>query len=721
LIRQYELVERVASYDPAANEALLNQAYVFSVTAHGTQKRASGDPYFSHPVEVAGILTDYRLDTATIVTALLHDTVEDTVATIDEIKQRFGPEISKLVDGVTKLSKLELNAEANQQAENFRKLVLAMSDDIRVLLVKLADRLHNMRTLHYLKSAEKRRRIAAETMDIYAPLAERLGMQRIKQELEDLAFQELNAEARDSIIRRLEFLRSGSEDLVGRISAELQRVLSEAGIAAEVEGRQKTPFSIWRKMERQNISFEQLSDTVAFRIVVDSIPDCYQALGVVHGQYSMVPGRFKDYISTPKPNNYRSIHTTVIGPENRRIEVQIRTKQMHQVAELGVAAHWQYKQGLPSSDNVQYRWLKGLREILEHAHSPEEFLEHTKLEMFQDQVFCFTPRGGVIALPRGATPVDFAYAVHTDVGDTCVGAKINGRMVPLRTKLNNGDQVEILRSRSPAPDPNWENIVVTGKARSSIKRFVRLSQREEYQRLGKAIAEKAFRESGHEFTEKALSNALLTLGLENVGDLYLALGEGRVTSRELLARVFPGERRWDPRGALGAINRMLPARLRRSGGAGDPAQALPIRGLKPGVAVHYADCCHPLPGDRIVGVMSKGRGVLIHTIDCEQLSDDQNDPDGWLDLRWDLDAESPSEYVGRLIAVVSNEPGSLSSLSSVIARNMANITNLKITDRSPDFFEMQVDIEVSDVKHLTNIMAALRATPCISSVERVRG
>ena len=722
MIRQYELVERVSAYDPNADEALLNRAYVFSLTAHGSQTRASGDPYFSHPVEVAGILTEYRLDTATIVTALLHDTVEDTVATIDEIGEVFGPEIAKLVDGVTKLSKLELRPEANQQAENLRKLVLAMSDDIRVLLVKLADRLHNMRTLHYLANPDKRRRIAAETMEIYAPLAERLGMQRIKQELEDISFVELNPEARDSVLRRLEYLRAGTGNLAEKISAELQQVLSEAGIVAEVSGREKTPFSIWRKMQRDNVTFEQLADIVAFRIVVDSIPDCYQALGVVHGEYPMVPDRFKDYISTPKRNGYRSIHTAVIGPGNSRVEIQIRTRQMHQVAELGVAAHWQYKQQLTPKDGSQYRWLQELLEILEHAHSPEEFLEHTKLEMFHDQVFCFTPRGEVIALPRGATPVDFAYAVHTDVGDTCVGAKVNGRTVPLRTELGNGDQVEILRSKTPAPDPAWENVVATGKARSAIRRAVRNKQRDEYRRLGSAIAEKAFREAGHEFTERALENVLRTLNMSSVEEVYVALGDGTLSSRQLLERVFPGERRWYSRGAFDAINRMLPARLRRSGvPRGDGEAGLPIRGLTPGVAVHYAECCHPLPGDRIVGVMTKGRGVDIHTIDCERLEGAQDDPEAWMDLRWDVDPAEPGEHVGRIVAVVSNEPGSLSNLSSVIARNMGNISNLKITNRSQDFFDMQLDIEVSDLKHLTDIIAALRATPCISSVERVRG
>ena len=727
MIRQFELVERVADYDSHVDEDLLNRAYVFSMKAHGSQKRASGDPYFSHPVEVAGILADYKLDCATIVTALLHDTVEDTLATIEQIRDLFGGDISRLVDGVTKLAKLELQPEANQQAENFRKLVLAMSDDIRVLLVKLADRLHNMRTLNFLSSIEKRQRTATETMEIYAPLAERLGMQRLKQELEDLAFAEQNPDARESVLRRLEFLHEGGKNLQERISAELEDTCEMAGVPAEVASRIKTPYSIWYKMQRDHVPFEQLSDTVAFRLIADTVADCYRVLGVVHGRYKMVPGRFKDYISTPKANNYQSLHTTVIGPENRRIEVQIRTSMMHRVAELGVAAHWQYKQNIGTGDGGQYRWLQGLLEILENAHSPEEFLEHTKLEMYSDQVFCFTPRGGVIALPRGATSVDFAYALHTDVGHSCVGSKVNGRVVPLRTQLHNGDQVEILRSKKAAPEPTWEGFVVTGKARAAIRRFIRAEQREEYLKLGRAIAEKAFRESDHEFSDRVMENVLPLFGLPTLDEIYIELGQGNLTSRQLLAKIFPGERRWRASNALGAINRMIPARLRRGSGGfsglGDRSEvhAIPIQGLTPGLAVHYAECCHPLPGDRIVGIVIPGRGIDIHTIDCAQLADLSGDRDNWIDVRWDLDPDDPGIYVGRIDTVVSNQPGSLSSLSSVIAKNMGNISNLKVTDRSADFFELQVDVEVADLKHLTNIIAALRATPDISSAERLRG
>ncbi len=723
MIRQFELVERVAEYDSHVDEDLLNRAYVFSMKAHGSQLRASGDPYFSHPVEVAGILADYKLDCATIVTALLHDTVEDTLATIEQIKELFGEDIGRLVDGVTKLAKLELQPEASQQAENFRKLVLAMSDDIRVLLVKLADRLHNMQTLNFLSSKEKRQRIATETMEIYAPLAERLGMQRLKQELEDLAFAEQNPDARESVLRRLDFLYEGGENLQERINAELEDTCEMAGIPVEVASRVKTPYSIWHKMQRDHVTFEQLSDTVAFRLIVDTVADCYQVLGVVHGRYKMVPGRFKDYISTPKSNNYQSLHTTVIGPENRRIEVQIRTSMMHRVAEMGVAAHWQYKQNVGPSDGGQYGWLQGLLEILENAQNPEEFLEHTKLEMYSDQVFCFTPRGSVIALPRGATSVDFAYALHTDIGHSCVGSKVNGRVAPLRTQLRNGDQVEILRSKKAAPEPAWESFVVTGKARAAIRRFIRAERREEYRKLGRAIAEKAFRESSHEFSDRVMENVLPLFDVTTADEIYIELGQGNLTSRKLLAKIFPGERRWRARSALGAINRMIPARLRRGGGHSDrnAEHAIPIQGLTPGLAVHYGECCHPLPGDRIVGIVVPGRGIDIHTIDCAKLADHSDDRDGWIDVRWDLDPDDPGIYVGRINTVVSNQPGSLSSLSSVIAKNMGNISNLKVTDRSADFFELQVDVEVADLKHLTDIIAALRATPDISLAERLRG
>ncbi len=725
MIRQFELVERVKAYDPSADEDALNRAYVFSMKAHGTQKRASGDPYFSHPLEVAGILTGMRLDTATIVTALLHDTVEDTLATREEIERLFGAEIGRLVDGVTKLSRIELQSDQTKQAENFRKFLLAMSEDIRVLLVKLADRLHNMRTLHYIADPEKRRSIARETMEIYAPLAERIGMREFKEELEDLAFDELHPEARASIMARLGFLREQGGALITAIIGELKQILETNGIKAEVSGREKSPYSIWSKMQRKNVAFEQLSDIMAFRVIVDDMPSCYTTLGILHNKYPVVPGRFKDYISTPKPNGYRSLHTSVIGPQRQRIEVQIRTRDMHEIGERGVAAHWQYKQGEDYKEGKKYRWLRELLEILEQAAGPEEFLEHTKLEMFQDQVFCFTPKGDLIALPRGATPVDFAYAVHSEVGDHTVGAKVNGRIVPLKTSLSNGDQVEIITSRAQTPSPTWESFVVTGKARSRIRRFIRTRQRQEYIYLGRAILEKAFSQEGYEYSDKALKGVLKIFKQDTPEDLIATVGAGNLTGREVVRTVFPGiKERLKPKGMLqAAIDNVVPLAPRRKKGKDGKAKgyAVPLRGLIPGMAVHYAGCCHPLPGDRVVGIVTQGKGVAIHTIDCQTLESFADTPERWLDVAWNPAEVDGEHHVGRIKLVVMNEPGALSSLSTVIAKNLGNILNLKITHRSTDFFEMIIDVEVQDLKHLTNIIAALRATPAINSVERARG
>ena len=716
MIRQFELVERVKGYDPSTDEKVLNRAYVFAMKAHGSQTRASGDPYFSHPLEVAGILTDYKVDSASIITALLHDTIEDTDTTLKEIRKAFGKEVARLVDGVTKLTRIEFQSDQAKQAENFRKFVLAMSEDIRVLLVKLADRLHNMRTLHYIDNPEKRRRIAMETMDIYAPLSERIGIQGMKSELEDLAFQELNPDARKSILKRLEFLRQKGGDIVPRIIKELEKTLADNGIKAAISGREKTPYSVWDKMQHKDVGFEQLSDIMAFRVVVDTVEDCYRALGVAHGAYPVVPDRFKDYISTPKPNGYRSLHTGVFGPERQRIEMQIRTAEMHDVAEHGLAGHWNYKQGTVETESPQYRWLRELLDIIEHAAGPEEFLEHTKLEMFKDQVFCFTPRGDLINLPRGATPVDFAYAVHSEVGDHCVGAKINGRMMPLRSELRNGDQVEIVTSKAQTPSPTWERFVVTGKARARVRRFIRLQQRDEYVKLGRAMLDRAFVAEGYEISNKALRQVLKVFKHTKVDDLCADVGAGHHTGREVVEAIFPGTR------DKADDDKVVPlARARGKQGKDEGRGGVSIKGLIPGMAVHFANCCHPLPGDRIVGIVTTGKGVTIHTIDCETLEEFVDAPERWLDVSWDIDNKAPDIHVGRVHLTVLNVPGSLGELSTVIARNDGNISNLKITDRSPQFFNMLIDIEVRDVKHLTNVIAALRANPSINSVERARG
>lgn len=716
MIRQFELVEKVTAYDSTADEDALNRAYVFAMKAHGNQIRASGDPYFSHPLEVAAILTDYKLDGNSIITALLHDTIEDTDTTSSEIKAQFGEEVAQLVDGVTKLSQIEQQSEFSGQAENFRKLVLAMSEDIRVLLVKLADRLHNMRTLHYIQKTAKRRRIAVETMEIYAPLAERIGMQELKNELEDLAFAELNADARNSIIARLEFLRGDGKDNVQIIIEELQETLNAKISNSEVVGREKTPYSIWRKTQRKKVSFEQVADIIAFRIIVDTKADAYSALGVIHSNYRSVPGRFKDYMSTPKPNGYSSIHTGIIGPQKHRIEIQIRTRDMHERAEFGVAAHWQYKQNSDHKTGRQYRWMRELLDILDHASNPDDFLENTKLEMFPDQVFCFSPKGEVIALPSSATAIDFAYAVHSEIGDTCVGVKINGRPMPLRTELENGDQIEIITSPAQTPSPTWENFAVTGKARARIRRFVRLRQREEYFNLGRAIMDRAFQSEGYEFSDKALEEVLTVFQVSSAEDLCAEVGAGHVTSREVLEAVFPGIKESNSANKVVSLFRRKGKKKKK----GDKGKSVPIKGLIPGMALHFAGCCHALPGDRIVGIITKGRGITIHTIDCETLEEFSDTPERWVDVAWDENVEQEN-HTGRVELVVTNEPGSLSELSMVIAKNDGNISNLKITNRTQEFFDMSIDIEVMDLKHLRNIIAALRASSVINTVERARG
>jgi GTP diphosphokinase / guanosine-3',5'-bis(diphosphate) 3'-diphosphatase len=704
MIRQYELVETVRAYDPTADEAALDRAYVYAMKMHGTQTRASGDPYFSHPLEVAGILTRMKLDHATIITALLHDVIEDTDASLEDIRRLFGDDIARLVDGVTKLTRIELQSDRTKQAENLRKLVLAMSQDIRVLLVKLADRLHNMRTLHFIENPDKRRRIAAETMDIYAPLAARIGINDIKDELEDLAFAEINPDARTSIKARLDFMRAEGGGLVERIIEELRATLAEGGVEALVAGRTKTPYSVWQKMQRKNVGVEQLSDIMAFRLAVADVGACYHALGLIHARYPVVPGRFKDYISTPKPNGYRSLHTGVFGPQRQRIEIQIRTADMHRVAELGVAAHWSYKQGSGASEGRQYRWIRELLDILEQAAGPEEFLEHTRLEMYLDQVFCFTPKGDLIALPQGSVPIDFAYAVHSEIGDTCVGAKINGRLVPLQTQLKNGDQVEVATSKNSTPSPTWEQFVVTGKAKARIRRFVRLKRRQQFSDLGKAMLQKAFRQEGHPFSEKTVAPLSEKFRAESVEDLYAGVGEGLTSAIEIVHAAYPPARPVEKPANVVPISR---ARTKSKKASHD---AIPITGLIDGMAVHYARCCHPLPGERIVGIVTTGKGVTIHTIDCETLENYHHEPERWLDIGWD--AERSSAHVGRLDVVIANEPGSLGSLSTVIGKNSGNIINLKIVTRSVDFFEILIDVEVGDVRHLTTI---------INSVERARG
>jgi GTP pyrophosphokinase len=716
MIRQDELVDKIRAYDPNVDEDLVNRAYIYSMKAHGAQTRASGEPYFTHPLEVASILTEYRLDASTIVTALLHDTVEDTDATVEEVRELFGDEIARLVDGVTKLSQLETNTVHAKQAENFRKLVVAMSEDLRVLLVKLADRLHNMRTISGIKKPEKRKRIARETIEIYAALAERIGMRRIKEELQDLAFSQLFPEARESIINRLKFLREKGRATIEKSRYQIEEKLKKGGLEEEtfkVFGREKKPYSIWKKMERKNIGFEQLGDIIAYRIIVKDTADCYQALGIIHAAYHTVPGYFKDYISTPKRNGYQSLHTSVIGPQQQRIEVQIRTQHMHEIAEYGLAAHWAYKQGdeqgVIDKKGKQFRWIRELLEIVEQSATPEDFLENTKLEMYHDQVFCFTPKGDIESLPRGATPVDFAYAVHSAVGNSCVGAKVNGRIVPLKTRLRNGDQVEIITNKSQTPSPAWERFVVTGKARSEIRKFIRSRQREEYINLGRALLSKLYKqESGEEFKEKMLDPLLKKLDRKSIEDVFAEVGEGTLSRNLVIDALLP--QKAVKKKEFNILERIT-SRKR------EPKKvSMPIRGLIPGMAIHYAGCCHPIPGDNIVGIVTTGRGVTIHTTDCDTLDNFTETPERWIDVSWD--AEEQEHYIGRIRANVSHSKGGLASIANSIARDEGNITNFKIINRNVDFFEVLVDLEVSNTEHLGNIIANLRNLNTVQTVER---
>jgi RelA/SpoT family (p)ppGpp synthetase len=736
MMRQYELVERVQRYNPNCDEALLNKAYVYAMQKHGTQTRASGDPFFSHPLEVAAILTDLRLDDATIAVALLHDTIEDTSATRDEIDRMFGPEIGKLVDGLTKIKRLDLVSKRAKQAENFRKLLLAIADDVRVLLVKLADRLHNMRTLHHMPD-HKRGRIAEETMEIYAPLAGRMGMHDLREELEDISFRTLYPDAYSTIVDRLSALEEKNKSLISDIEHDLVDRLEERGIAALVKGREKRPYSIFRKMQQKSVAFEQLSDIYGFRIIVGTVEACYRVLGVVHTTWPSVPGRFKDYISTPKQNDYRSIHTTVVGPSRQRVELQVRTTVMDRVAEYGIAAHALYKDGefggrniaKHNEDSRAYDWLRRTIQLLSQGDTPEEFLENTKLELFHDQVFCFTPKGRLIALPRGATPIDFAYAVHTDIGNTCVGAKINGQIMPLVTQLRNGDEVEIVRSQAQTPPPAWESIAITGKARAAIRRATKESARQQYGALGRHILERAFLRAGHTLSDEALGAALQPLGFSQQSDLLAAVGRGALRAHEVVAAIYPDYR--DDRAVSPPVG-SEPGWFDLEAGSGMKFRvpdgedngnrpALPIRGLSGDLPVSFAPEGGAVPGDRIVGILTPDVGVTIYPIQSTALQAFEDETERWLDVRWDMAADRVVRFPAKISVSALNEPGSLATIAGAIADLDANIDNLKMVRHAADFHEILIDLEVWDLKHLTHIMNQLRAKPNVSGVTRVIG
>ncbi|MFC4292510.1 RelA/SpoT family protein [Sphingorhabdus arenilitoris] len=695
MMRQYELVDRVRAYAPDVDEDRLNRAYVYTVQMHGSQKRASGDPYFSHPVEVAGLMTDLKMDEETIITALLHDTVEDTLTTIEDVEAKFGSEVAQLVDGVTKLSKIEAQTEDERAAENLRKFLLAISNDIRVLLVKLADRLHNMRTLHYIKSEEKRRRIAKETMDIYAPLAERIGMYEYMREMQLLAFEQLEPEAYETITRRLKHIRENADISLDSINDGISKEMHRHGLKVTVSGREKHPYSIWRKMQERHVAFDQLSDINAFRIITENPEDCYWALGVLHRKWQMVPGRFKDFISTPKRNGYRSIHTTILFAQNMRVEVQIRSKAMHEASEFGFAAHWAYKQH--GASDGQAGWIRDLIEILDTSHDAEELLENARMAMYQDRIFAFSPKGALHQLPKGATAVDFAYAVHTDLGDKTVGAKINGRHVPLRTQLANGDMVEILKSAAQEPQANWLNFVVTGKARAAIRRHVRFQERDELIAIGRELYDEVVQRAPMKIGKKALIAATERLGYDSEDDLMHAVGTGKINDKQLIQALVPGfdtdeiDAEW-----------------------ASQERAISIRGLTPGMGYHLGDCCHPVPGDRIVGLRIPDQPVEVHTIECDRLASGM-DID-WVDLSWGQDSDGAA---ARVRAIIHNRPGTLGEIAGIFGFQKANILNLRLTARDQQFHTFEIDLEVHDLHHLMRIISALRASEAVAQADRV--
>ncbi|MDC0739230.1 bifunctional (p)ppGpp synthetase/guanosine-3',5'-bis(diphosphate) 3'-pyrophosphohydrolase [Cognatishimia sp. SS12] len=695
-----DLVELVRAYNPKTNEKLIREAYDFGLQMHEGQFRHSGEPYFTHPIEVAAILTEQQLDDATIITALLHDTIEDTKASYGEVSARFGEEVAMLVDGVTKLTNLQLASSETKQAENFRKLFMAMSKDLRVILVKLADRLHNMRTIRAMRP-QKQVVKARETMDIYAPLAGRMGMQSMREELEDLAFKVLNPEGRASIMRRFITLQKETGDVVERITNDVTTELDKADITASVIGRAKKPYSIWRKMQEKDQGFSRLSDIYGFRIITQTENDCYRVLGAIHQRWRAVPGRFKDYISQPKSNGYRSIHTTVSGRDGRRVEVQIRTRQMHDVAETGVAAHWSYRDGVRGENPFAVdpaRWIRSLTEQFDSEEDHADFLEAVKLEMYQDQVFCFSPKGDVVKLPRGATPIDFAYAIHTRIGNACVGAKIDHIRVPLWTRIKNGQSVEIITAHGQMPQATWLDVATTGKAKSAIRRALRAQDHERFVKLGYELARAAFHHVGKRPTEKVLDMAARQLRLDDRETLLARLGSAELNAHEVVEAVYP-ELTPDEREEVSADRAVI--------------------GLSPDQNLQRAPCCDPLPGERIVGITYRGKGVVAHAIDCENLSHFEDQPERWMDLHWQT-GKHKAVYGATIDLTIANDAGVLGRICSLIGEHKANIADLEFTDRKPDFFRLLVHVELRDTEHLHSLMLALQAESEVAAIERHR-
>ena len=723
LIRLNDILDRVGGYHPDPDIDLIKKAYVYSAKVHQGQIRKSGEPYLVHPLEVAAILAEMRLDEASIVTGLLHDTIEDTLATKGEIAELFGNEIAELVDGVTKLSQFTAgNTQEEKQAENFRKMVVAMAKDIRVLLVKLADRTHNMRTLEHMTS-EKQERIARETLDIYAPLANRLGIQWVKSELEDLSFRYLRSNDYAELAQKVEARGKERDKFIAEVVGIVQAKLTDSAIQAEVYGRVKHLYSIWRKMQVQSIDFEQIHDVIAFRVIVANVAQCYESLGLIHSLWKPVPGRFKDYIAIPKPNMYQSLHTTVIGPRAERIEIQIRTAEMHKIAEEGVAAHWAYKEGKngeapTAKDAAKFGWLRQLLEWQRDLTDPTEFLETVKVDLFADEVFVFTPKGDVKNLPRDATPLDFAYSVHSEVGEHTVGAKVNGKIVPLRYKLKNGDTVEILTSSTSHPSKDWLTFVKTSRAQTRIRQFIRQAERKRSLEIGREVAERELRRYGVSLNRLVkggrLDEAAGKLGYKKADDLLVALGYGKVAPNQILQHVLPPEKLAQPPAVEQPASRLTEL-FRKVARLPGTTGGVRISGIDD-VLVRYGRCCNPVPGDDIVGFITRGRGVTVHTRACDKAL--TLDPVRRVDVAWDTRAAEVKRPVS-IRVVTDDRPGVLAQISKTISEAGMNITQATCRTtglgRAVNTFEMAI----GELKQLRDVMHKIEGIEGVVSVERV--
>jgi len=712
LIRFGDIVERIEAYNPDYDEELIQKAYIFSAKAHQGQIRLSGEPYLIHPLEVAGILAEMQLDEQTIATGLLHDTIEDTYATYDQLKELFGKEVADLVEGVTKISKMSFESSEDTQAENFRKMILAMTKDIRVILVKLADRLHNMRTLEFQKP-ESRQRISQETLEIYAPIANRLGIEWMKSELEDLSFKYIMTDAYRSLeqkIAKSEKERSRYIEFVIRI---LKEKLMENGIVAEISGRPKHLYSIFKKMQSQNIEFNDIYDITAFRVIVNTITECYEVLGIIHNLWTPIPGKFKDYIALPKANLYQSLHTTVIGPKGERIEIQIRTHEMHQVAEMGIAAHWKYKEGinLDERDDKRFRWLRQLFEYQKDLKNNAEFLETIKIDLFPDEVFVFTPTGEVKEFPRGSTPIDFAYSIHTEVGNHCKGAKVNGKIVPLKYIMHNGDSVEIITHPQAHPSKDWLKIVKTSRARTKIRQWIKTQEREQSIQLGRELLEKETKRYSVSFNKLykngSLKEVAEAFSLQSVDDLLATIGYGKITPRQVIRRILPPEK---IEGEEEKPLKKIISKIKRK-----EQSPILIKGVD-NVMVKLAKCCNPLPGDKIVGFITRGRGITIHKADCEKVLD--SDPQRLIEAKWKVD--DTVRHPVRIQTASTDRRGLLAEITRELSAQGADILSAHVQTTQDHHAINQFVISIKDLKHLNKIIRALNQIKGVTEVKRLQ-